>query len=39
MMLLVLLFTAAASIYILRSVVRPLRELVQKAKQIIDPAR
>ena len=34
MMLLVLLFTAAASIYILRSVVRPLRELVQKAKQI-----
>jgi diguanylate cyclase (GGDEF)-like protein len=34
MMLLVLLFTAAASIYILRSVVRPLRELVQRAKQI-----
>lgn len=34
MTLLLLLFTAVASIYILRSVVRPLRELVQKAKQI-----
>ena len=34
MTLLVLVFTAVASIYILRSVVRPLRELVQKAQQI-----
>jgi diguanylate cyclase (GGDEF)-like protein len=34
MSLLVLLFTAVASLYLVRFVVRPLRDLVQKARQI-----